>query len=196
MSSMARTFASAVIPTFCHVDRCHPRAVRDVGVLFGTLCRVCCTKDGAPRAPFRARGLRAPATLSRTRADSSDTDSADTPRTKISERFLGWSRSRRRAKSHQRQWQRRRRRRRDGFTNNDENCGSGGATTMPYASCHLQCSAAGSARTSRDRQSRLVIGATLARGASYYAHPWGPRSIHYHRSTVASVLLPSHSLAL
>lgn len=34
---------------------------------------------------------------------------------------------------------------------------------MPYASCHLQCSAAGSARTSRDRPSRLVIGATLAR---------------------------------
>lgn len=76
MSSKARTFASAVIPTFCHVDRCHS-GPRDAGV-FGTLYRVCCTKDGVPRAPFRARGLRAPATLSRTRADSSGSaDSED-----------------------------------------------------------------------------------------------------------------------
>lgn len=83
-----------------------------------------------------------------------------TPRNgRASKPFLGRSRCRRwRARSQQR------RRRHDGFTSDDDrNGGGGGATTMPYASCHLQCSAAGSARTSRDRPSRLVIGATLAR---------------------------------
>lgn len=38
-----------------------------------------------------------------------------------------------------------RRRWRNGITNYDgDNGGGGGATTMPYASCHLQCSTAGS----------------------------------------------------
>lgn len=84
MSSMARTFAFAVIPTFCHIGSWHSGR-RCWCIWWYTVFRICSAKDGAPRAPFRARGLRAPATLSRTRGDSSG--SADSTEDRFSESF-------------------------------------------------------------------------------------------------------------
>jgi len=73
----------------------------------------------------------------------------------------------------------------------DDDGGSGGATTMPYASCHLQCSAAGSARASRDRPYSLAIGGAVpaerctTRGRAAHRVPF---TTTVAASTVASVV--------
>ncbi|KAG7202868.1 hypothetical protein KM043_010017 [Ampulex compressa] len=112
--------------------------------------RVCCTNDGPPRAHRSGHeASEHPRLLSRARGDDGS-NVGDDELPDISEHTS----ARWRIDFHQR--------RRDGITNNDDDGGSsggGGATTMPYASCHLQCSAASSTRTSRDRLSRTVIGA-------------------------------------